>query len=71
MVWFKVHVQQASYHTPLIIPPALMVNASLPSATWKYGHYNAAIFAVNDTRHEQWPTSGLKGIFFSNFYFRV
>ncbi|KAG2109266.1 uncharacterized protein F5147DRAFT_773077 [Suillus discolor] len=61
MVWFKVRVQQASYHTPSIIPPALTVNASPPSATWKHGHYGAAIFAVDDTRCEQWPTSGLKG----------
>ncbi|KAG1734062.1 uncharacterized protein EDB91DRAFT_1238466 [Suillus paluster] len=61
MVWFKVHVQQASYHTPSIIPPALTVNASPLSATWKHGHYDAAIFVVDDTRHEQWPTSGLKG----------
>ncbi|KAG1747218.1 uncharacterized protein EDB91DRAFT_1235953 [Suillus paluster] len=50
MVWFKVRVQQASYHTPSIIPPALM-----------HGHYDAAIFTVDDTRREQWPTSGLKG----------
>ncbi|KAG1775073.1 hypothetical protein EV702DRAFT_1199670 [Suillus placidus] len=61
MVWFKVCVQQALYHTPSIILPALTVNASPPSATWKYGHYDAAIFAVDDTRREQWPTSGLKG----------
>ncbi|KAG2130957.1 uncharacterized protein EDB93DRAFT_1243199 [Suillus bovinus] len=61
MVWFKVHVQQASYHSPSIIPPALTVNASSPSATWKYGHYDTAIFTVDDTRREQWPTSGLKG----------
>lgn len=63
MVWFKVRVQQASYHSPSITPPALTVNASPPSATWKYGHYDAAIFTVDDTRREQWPTSGLKGMF--------
>ncbi|KAG2746643.1 hypothetical protein P692DRAFT_201807031 [Suillus brevipes Sb2] len=61
MVWFKVCVQQVSYHNPSIIPPALTVNASPPSTTWKYGHYNAAIFAVDDTINEEWPASGLKG----------
>ncbi|KAG1748826.1 uncharacterized protein EDB91DRAFT_1078972 [Suillus paluster] len=61
MVWFKVHVQQALYHSTLIIPPALTINASPPNATWKYGHYDAAIFTVDDTRCEEWPTSGLKG----------
>ncbi|KAG1741923.1 hypothetical protein EDD22DRAFT_982197 [Suillus occidentalis] len=61
MVWFKVRVQQASYHSPSITLPALTVNASPLSTTWKYGHYDAAIFAVDDTGCEQWPTSGLKG----------
>ncbi|KAG1790414.1 uncharacterized protein HD556DRAFT_1446143 [Suillus plorans] len=61
MVWFKVRVQQASYHSPSITPPALTVNAHPPSATWKYGRYDAAIFTVDDTGREQWPTSGLKG----------
>lgn len=64
MVWFKVHMQQALYHSPSIIPPALTVNTSPPSATWKYGHYDAAIFAVDDTINEEWPASGLKGTFF-------
>ncbi|KAG1776905.1 hypothetical protein EV702DRAFT_1045915 [Suillus placidus] len=60
MVWFKVRVQQASYHSPSITPPALTVNVSPLSATWKYGHYDTAIFTVDDTGCEQWPTSGLK-----------
>ncbi|KAG2132153.1 uncharacterized protein EDB93DRAFT_1243059 [Suillus bovinus] len=60
MVWFKVRMQQASYHSPSIIPPALTVNASPLSTTWKYGHYDTTIFTVDDTGCEQWPTSGLK-----------
>ncbi|KAG2353249.1 hypothetical protein BDR07DRAFT_1496632 [Suillus spraguei] len=61
MVWFKVRVQQASYHSPSITPPALTVNMYPSSTTWKYGHYDTAIFTVDDTGREQWPTSGLKG----------
>ncbi|KAG1852600.1 hypothetical protein C8R48DRAFT_777420 [Suillus tomentosus] len=29
--------------------------------TGKYGHYDAAIFTVNDMKLNQWPASGLKG----------
>ena len=61
-VWFKVRIQQASYHGQST-PPALTVNASPPCATGKYGHYNTAIFTVDDTKLDQWPTSGLKGMF--------
>ncbi|KAG2337000.1 hypothetical protein BDR05DRAFT_952932 [Suillus weaverae] len=61
MVWFKVRVQQASYYNQSATPPALTINASLPSTTKKYGHYDAAIFAVDDTEGEQWPVTGLKG----------
>ncbi|KAG1857132.1 hypothetical protein F4604DRAFT_1590006, partial [Suillus subluteus] len=59
-VWFKVHIQQGSYHGQST-PPALTVNASPPSATGKYGCYDAAIFTVDDTKLNQWPASGLKG----------
>ncbi|KAG0695193.1 hypothetical protein DFH29DRAFT_880198 [Suillus ampliporus] len=59
-VWFKVRIQQASYHGQST-PPALTVNASPPSATGKYGCYDAAIFTVDDTKLDQWPASGLKG----------
>ncbi|KAG2356903.1 hypothetical protein BDR07DRAFT_1380483 [Suillus spraguei] len=61
MVWFKVWVQQASYYNQSATPPALTINASPLSTTKKYGHYDAAIFAVNDTEGEQWPVTGLKG----------
>jgi hypothetical protein len=61
-VWFKVRIQQASYHGQST-PPALTMNASPPSATGKYGCYDAVIFTVNDTKLDQWPTSGLKGMF--------
>ncbi|KAG2090007.1 uncharacterized protein F5147DRAFT_748281 [Suillus discolor] len=61
MVWFKVWVQQASYYNQSATPPALTINASPLSTTKKYGHYDAAIFAVDDTEVEQWPVSGLKG----------
>ncbi|KAG1765863.1 hypothetical protein EV702DRAFT_981235 [Suillus placidus] len=59
-VWFKVRIQQASYHGQST-PPALTVNVSPLSATGKYGHYDAAIFTVDDTKLDQWPASGLKG----------
>ncbi|KAG1798345.1 hypothetical protein EV424DRAFT_1352575 [Suillus variegatus] len=58
-VWFKVRIQQASYHGQST--PALIVNASPLSATGKYGCYDAAIFTVDDMKLNQWPTSGLKG----------
>ncbi|KAG2103743.1 uncharacterized protein F5147DRAFT_775869 [Suillus discolor] len=38
-----------------------MTSGSGSNATWKYGRYDAAIFAVDDTKLQQWPTSGLKG----------
>jgi hypothetical protein len=62
-VWFKVRLQQVSYHSQSTTLPALTVNASPSSEQWKYGHYDTAIFAVDDTELEQWPTSGLKGEF--------
>ncbi|KAG1846515.1 hypothetical protein C8R48DRAFT_779517 [Suillus tomentosus] len=53
MVWFKVRVQQISFYSQSVTPPALTINASPPSATRKYGHYDAAIFSVNNTKVEQ------------------
>ncbi|KAG2335261.1 hypothetical protein BDR05DRAFT_1007021 [Suillus weaverae] len=61
MVWFKVQVQQASYYNQSATPPTLTINASPPSTTKKYGHYDAAIFTVDDTKGEQWPVTRLKG----------
>ncbi|KAG1867363.1 hypothetical protein F4604DRAFT_1544697, partial [Suillus subluteus] len=58
-IWFKVCIQQGSYHGQST-PPALTVNVSPPSATGKYGCYNAAIFTVDDTKLNQWPASRLK-----------
>ncbi|KAG1852755.1 hypothetical protein DFJ58DRAFT_728406 [Suillus subalutaceus] len=49
MVWFKVQVQQASYYSQSPTLPALTINASPPSETRKYSHYDVAIFAVGDT----------------------
>ncbi|KAG1868659.1 hypothetical protein F4604DRAFT_1682293 [Suillus subluteus] len=39
----------------------VQMNVSPPSATGKYGHYDTAIFTVDDTKLNQWPASGLKG----------
>ncbi|KAG2354119.1 hypothetical protein BDR07DRAFT_1382518 [Suillus spraguei] len=61
MAWFKVRVQQASYYSQSATLPALTINASPPSKTRKYGHHDAAILTVGDTKVEQWPASGLKG----------
>ena len=59
-LWHKVHIQQKSYHDASVICPTFTVNASLPNGPWKYGHYNVAIFAINEAQH--WPISGLAGV---------
>ncbi|KAI6033568.1 hypothetical protein BKA83DRAFT_14615 [Pisolithus microcarpus] len=58
-VWYKVRLQQKSYHDSSSLEPVFTINACPPDRTWKYGHHNAAILQV-DVRHE-WPASGLTG----------
>ncbi|KAI6016307.1 hypothetical protein BKA83DRAFT_4497934 [Pisolithus microcarpus] len=58
-VWYKVHLQQKSYHDSSSLEPVFTINAHLPNHTCKYGHHNTAILQV-DACHE-WPASGLTG----------
>ncbi|KAI6017756.1 hypothetical protein BKA83DRAFT_4058994, partial [Pisolithus microcarpus] len=54
-VWYKLHLQQKSYHDSSSLEPVFTINACPPNHTWKYGHHDAAILQV-DARHE-WPAS--------------
>jgi len=59
-LWYKVCIQQKSYHDTSVICPTFTVNASLPTnGPWKYGCGNATIFVVNEAQH--WLVSGLIG----------
>ncbi|KAI6001429.1 hypothetical protein EDD15DRAFT_2158658 [Pisolithus albus] len=58
-VWYKVRLQQKSYHDSSSLEPVFTINACPPNRTWKYGRHDAAILQV-DARHE-WPASGLTG----------
>ncbi|KAG6373942.1 hypothetical protein JVT61DRAFT_6105 [Boletus reticuloceps] len=58
-LWFKVRLQQKSFHADSVVGPTLTVNTSPPIGPWKYGHYDAAIFAVDES--QMWPRSGLTG----------
>ncbi|KAI6013667.1 hypothetical protein BKA83DRAFT_4063152, partial [Pisolithus microcarpus] len=58
-VWYKVRLQQKSYHDSSSLEPVFTINARPPDRTWKYGHHDAAILQV-DACHE-WPASGLTG----------
>ncbi|KAI6029189.1 hypothetical protein BKA83DRAFT_4489153 [Pisolithus microcarpus] len=58
-VWYKVCLQQKSYHNSSSLEPVFTINARLPDHTWKYGHHDAAILQVD--AHHEWPASGLTG----------
>ncbi|KAG6373163.1 hypothetical protein JVT61DRAFT_6780 [Boletus reticuloceps] len=58
-VWFKVRVQQKSFHDDSIIGPTFTINTHPPNRHWKHGRYDAAIFAVGGS--DIWPKSGLTG----------
>ncbi|KAI5994636.1 hypothetical protein EDC04DRAFT_2613138 [Pisolithus marmoratus] len=58
-IWYKVHLQQKSYHDSGSLGPMFTINAHPPDHTWEYGRHDAAILQV-DTHHE-WPSSGLVG----------
>ncbi|KAF9220442.1 hypothetical protein BS17DRAFT_852073 [Gyrodon lividus] len=58
-VWFKVRIQQKSFHDVAVICPTHTINASPPSGDWTFGHYNAAIFNVEESKY--WPQNGLDG----------
>ncbi|KAI5984558.1 hypothetical protein EDC04DRAFT_3004327 [Pisolithus marmoratus] len=59
LIWYKVHLQQKSYHNSGSLQPVFTVNAQPPGCTWKYGHHDAAILQVD--AHHEWPSSGLTG----------
>ncbi|KAJ3515847.1 hypothetical protein NLJ89_g1501 [Agrocybe chaxingu] len=58
-VWKKVKLQTTTHHYPHDILPAATVNAAPPSDSWPHGHFDQAIFNVDQT--EKWPWSGLQG----------
>ncbi|KAI5980699.1 hypothetical protein EDD15DRAFT_2186749 [Pisolithus albus] len=58
-IWYKVRLQQKSYHDSSSLGPVFTVNAHPPDRTWQYGRHDAAILQV-DARHE-WPSSSLTG----------
>ena len=59
-IWYKVRLQQKSYHDHTSISSIFTINAHPSDRTWKYGRRDAAILHV-DARHE-WPSSGLTGM---------
>ncbi|KAI6130722.1 hypothetical protein EDD16DRAFT_1470087, partial [Pisolithus croceorrhizus] len=58
-VWYKVHLQQKSYHNSSSLEPVFTINACPPDHTWEYGYHDVAILQV-DACYE-WPASGLTG----------
>ncbi|KIM63452.1 hypothetical protein SCLCIDRAFT_117074 [Scleroderma citrinum Foug A] len=59
-VWFRVRLQQMSYHEPCSVSSTFSVHAHPPdSDKWKYGRYDAAILNVD--QEAEWPSSGLRG----------
>ncbi|KAF9233437.1 hypothetical protein BU15DRAFT_66617, partial [Melanogaster broomeanus] len=56
-LWYKVWIQQKVFNDPSAVRPAISINAMPPGGNWKYGRYDVAIFAVDDSQH--WPRSGL------------
>lgn len=65
-IWFKVQMQQQSFHDDSIICPAFTVNVSPPDGHWKYGHYDVVGFAVEEAH--KWPRSGLRGAEYMNLF---
>ncbi|KAI5994462.1 hypothetical protein EDD15DRAFT_2366590 [Pisolithus albus] len=58
-VWYKVRLQQKTYHDSSEITPTFTVHAHPPDRSLKYGRYDAAIMNIDD--RWQWPSSGLQG----------
>ncbi|KAI6016994.1 hypothetical protein PISMIDRAFT_48131, partial [Pisolithus microcarpus 441] len=58
-VWYKVHLQQKTYHDSSKTTPTCTVHAHPPDHLLKCGWYNAAIMNIDDCW--QWPSSGLQG----------
>ncbi|KAF8415444.1 hypothetical protein L210DRAFT_3431490 [Boletus edulis BED1] len=58
-VWYKVCLQQKSYHDLSTLGLAFMVHAHPPCRPWKYGRYNGVLLNINEAH--AWPSSGLAG----------
>ncbi|KAH7922142.1 hypothetical protein BV22DRAFT_1131678 [Leucogyrophana mollusca] len=58
-VWYKVHLQQTSYHDHSKAPPAQTTNTIPPNCKWEHGHYDMVLIQTDD--HYKWPDSGLNG----------
>ncbi|KIK20935.1 hypothetical protein PISMIDRAFT_12681 [Pisolithus microcarpus 441] len=58
-IWYKVHLQQKSYHNSSSLGPMFTINTHPPDHTWEYGCHDAAILQVD--AHHEWPSSGLVG----------
>ncbi|KIM70937.1 hypothetical protein SCLCIDRAFT_1143280, partial [Scleroderma citrinum Foug A] len=58
-VWFKVQVQQPSYHNPQSLEPPQSLLASPPSLWLPNGQYDFAI--ISQTDQSDWPSNGLRG----------
>ncbi|KAF8550600.1 hypothetical protein OG21DRAFT_1525023 [Imleria badia] len=58
-IWYKVRLQQKSYHDLSTLGLAFTVHAHPPDQTWKYGHYSGALLNVDEAH--AWPSSSLAG----------
>ena len=59
--WFKVRVQQQSYHDQELLEQPQSLLATPPSARLPGGQYDFAI--VSETDQSDWPSNGLRGTF--------
>ena len=60
-IWFKVRVQQPTYHDPWSFEPPQSLIASPPSTHFPSGRYDCAIVSPSD--ESNWPSNGLRGVF--------
>ena len=60
-IWFKIQVQQPSYHDRKLFEPPQSLLVSPPSAQHPGGRFDFAI--VSHTEQSNWPSSGLQGTF--------
>ena len=60
-VWFRVRLQQKSYHDPSSALSTFSVHTHPPDDKWKYGCYDAVILNLDQVA--KWPLSGLWGMF--------
>ncbi|KAF8546317.1 hypothetical protein OG21DRAFT_1427336, partial [Imleria badia] len=58
-IWFKVRVQQPTYHDPRSFEPPQSLVASPPSTRFLGARYDCAIVSPSD--ESDWPSNGLRG----------